>query len=34
LKGCLISLADYVTQMREIKHPFKKKIKGRKGIEF
>ncbi|MFH1655428.1 MAG: cob(I)yrinic acid a,c-diamide adenosyltransferase [Candidatus Omnitrophota bacterium] len=30
----LIKLADYVTQMREIKHPFKKKVTGRKGIEF
>ena len=29
-----ISLADYVTEMKEIKHPFKKKIPGRKGIEF
>ncbi|MFH0791311.1 MAG: cob(I)yrinic acid a,c-diamide adenosyltransferase [Candidatus Omnitrophota bacterium] len=26
--------ADYVTEMREIKHPFKKKITGRRGIEF
>ncbi|HOX54221.1 MAG TPA: cob(I)yrinic acid a,c-diamide adenosyltransferase [Candidatus Omnitrophota bacterium] len=30
LKRC----ADYVTEMKEIKHPFKKKITGRRGIEF
>jgi cob(I)alamin adenosyltransferase len=30
----LIKLADYVTDMKEIKHPFRKKITGRKGIEF
>jgi len=30
LKEC----ADYVTEMREIRHPFKKKITGRRGIEF
>jgi cob(I)alamin adenosyltransferase len=26
--------ADYVTEMKEVKHPFKKKITGRRGIEF
>ena len=26
--------ADMVTEMREIKHPFKKGIKAQKGIEF
>ena len=26
--------ADLVTEMREIKHPYKKGIKGRKGIEY
>jgi cob(I)alamin adenosyltransferase len=26
--------ADYVTEMKEIRHPFKKNIPGRKGIEF
>lgn len=26
--------ADYVTEMKEIKHPFRKKITGRRGIEF
>lgn len=30
----LIELADYVTEMRMIKHPFKKGIKARKGIEY
>jgi cob(I)alamin adenosyltransferase len=30
----LINLADLVTEMKEIKHPFKKSIKARKGIEF
>lgn len=30
----LIKLADVVTEMKEIKHPFKKNIKARKGIEF
>jgi cob(I)alamin adenosyltransferase len=30
----LIKIADYVTEMRMLKHPFNKGIKGRKGIEF
>ncbi|MCL2389959.1 MAG: cob(I)yrinic acid a,c-diamide adenosyltransferase [Endomicrobia bacterium] len=30
----LIDLADLVTEMREIKHPYNKGIKSRKGIEF
>lgn len=30
----LIKLADYVTEMRMIKHPFNKGVKARKGIEF
>ncbi|MBU1259742.1 MAG: cob(I)yrinic acid a,c-diamide adenosyltransferase [Planctomycetes bacterium] len=30
----LIKLADLVTETKEIKHPFKKGIKARKGIEF
>lgn len=30
----LIKLADLVTEMKEIKHPFKKGTKARKGIEF
>lgn len=30
----LISMADYVTFMKNIKHPYKKDMKARKGIEF
>lgn len=30
----LISLADYVTYMKAIKHPFMKSIGARKGIEY
>jgi len=30
----LIEVADYVTEMKLIKHPFSKNIKARKGIEF
>ncbi len=30
----LMGLADYVTEMRMIKHPFEKGVKARKGIEF
>ncbi|MFZ5774181.1 MAG: cob(I)yrinic acid a,c-diamide adenosyltransferase [Thermodesulfobacteriota bacterium] len=30
----LIDYADLVSEMREIKHPYHKGIKGRKGIEF
>ncbi|MDD5134670.1 MAG: cob(I)yrinic acid a,c-diamide adenosyltransferase [Phycisphaerae bacterium] len=30
----LIKLADLVTEMKEIKHPFKKGTKARKGIEY
>lgn len=30
----LMGKADYVTEMRMVKHPFDKKIKARKGIEF
>lgn len=30
----IIELADLVTEMREIKHPFKKGIRARKGLEF
>lgn len=30
----IIDLADLVTEMREIKHPFQKGIKARKGIDF
>lgn len=30
----LIEIADYVSQINEIKHPYTNGIKGRKGIEF
>ena len=30
----LLQLADYVTEMRKIKHPFEQGIAARKGIEF
>jgi cob(I)alamin adenosyltransferase len=30
----IISLADLVTEMREIKHPYKKGIRAKKGIDF
>jgi cob(I)alamin adenosyltransferase len=30
----LINMADYVTEIRMIKHPFTKGIKARRGIEF
>lgn len=30
----LVEFADMVTEMREIKHPFKKGIKAQRGIEF
>lgn len=30
----LIEMADYVTEMKMIKHPFNKGIKARKGVEF
>ncbi|MBI3812462.1 MAG: cob(I)yrinic acid a,c-diamide adenosyltransferase [Nitrospirae bacterium] len=30
----IIEIADLVTEMRAIKHPFKKGIKAQKGIEF
>lgn len=30
----LIKLADLVTEMKEIKHPFRKSVKARKGIEY
>ncbi len=31
---CLIEAADLVTEMREIKHPYKNGIKAQQGIEF
>ena len=30
----IIEIADLVTEMKEVKHPFKKGIKAQKGIEF
>jgi cob(I)alamin adenosyltransferase len=30
----LIDLADLVTEMKSIKHPFEKGISARKGIEY
>jgi len=30
----LLEAADYVTEMKKIKHPFDRKIPARKGIEF
>ncbi len=30
----LVDLADYVSEVREIKHPYRKGIGARKGIEF
>lgn len=30
----IIEIADLVTEMKEIKHPFKKGIRARKGLEF
>lgn len=30
----IIDLADLVTEMREVKHPYQKSIAARKGIEF
>ncbi|GFP22688.1 cob(I)alamin adenosyltransferase [Candidatus Hakubella thermalkaliphila] len=30
----IVEMADLVTEMREIKHPFKRGIKARRGIEF
>lgn len=30
----LIAIADYVTYMKKVKHPFEKNLRARKGIEF
>jgi len=30
----IMEAADLVTEMREIKHPYQKEIKGRRGIEY
>lgn len=34
VKNQIIDLADLVTEMKEIKHPFKLGIKAKKGIDF
>ena len=34
VKEEIIGLADLVTEMKEIKHPFKSGIKAKKGIDF
>ncbi|MEG0754568.1 MAG: cob(I)yrinic acid a,c-diamide adenosyltransferase [Angelakisella sp.] len=30
----MLELADYVTEMKKVKHPFDKGVKLRKGIEY
>ena len=30
----LIGLADYVSEIRKIKHPFDREIRARRGIEY
>ena len=30
----ILSIADYVTEMKQVKHPFEKKINARKSIEY
>jgi cob(I)alamin adenosyltransferase len=30
----LIKMADYVSEIKELRHPFRKKVKARKGIEY
>ncbi len=30
----ILELADLVTEMKEIKHPYKKGIKAKKGIDY
>ena len=30
----IINVADLVTEMREVKHPFSKGVQARKGIEY
>lgn len=32
--ACLLEQADYITEMRKVKHPFDQGVKARKGIEF
>ena len=30
----LLAIADYITEMKNIRHPYEKHIAARKGIEF
>lgn len=30
----LLAIADYITEMKNIRHPYEKHITARKGIEF
>lgn len=32
--GKLLEIADYVTEMKKVKHPYDKGVKARRGIEF
>ncbi|MEM2118729.1 MAG: cob(I)yrinic acid a,c-diamide adenosyltransferase, partial [Candidatus Bathyarchaeia archaeon] len=32
--AAFVEVADLVTEMREVKHPFRKGVAARKGIEF
>ena len=32
--AALVELADLVTEMREVKHPYQKGLKGQRGIEY
>lgn len=32
--GDLLEIADYITEMRKIKHPYDRGVKARKGVEF
>lgn len=34
VKQQIVDVADLVTEMREIKHPFQKGIRAKKGIDF
>ena len=34
LSNKILDLADLVTEMKEVKHPFKKGVKAKKGIDF
>jgi cob(I)alamin adenosyltransferase len=34
LTDSILNMADLVTEMKEIKHPYKKGIKAKKGIDY